>query len=132
MIFLRRLVSFLMVLSVTLYIAYFSYVNTKPIHIIVPPLGELRMPAAIGFLGSFLAGAIFTCLFFLYEYLKKVLELHSVKKELKLSESSNKSVVEDKISYEAPITTSPKPSKNLDFFSSMDDEPNLDDINTKN
>ena len=135
MILLRRLVSFLIILALTLYVAYFSYVNTKPIHIIVPPLGELRMPAALGFLASFLVGSLFTCLFFIYEFLKKILELRSVRKELKYNSSSSTSAslfTQSKIEDDTPPISSSKPSKNLDFFSSMDDEPSLDDISTKN
>ena len=126
MIFLRRLVSFLIILSVTLYIAYFSYVNTKPIHIIVPPLGELRMPAAIGFLVHFFVGAIFTCLFFLYEYLKKVLELRLSKKRAQEISSSQliRALSLNSKKAEEILLLKSKPSKNLDFFSSMDDEPN--------
>lgn len=132
MIFLRRLVSFLVILSVTLYIAYFSYVNTKPIHIIVPPLGEMRMPAALGFLAAFLVGSLFTCLFFTYEFLRKILELRSARKELKLSSPASSAVTTTKVESESPSIGSSKSSKNLDFFSSMDDEPSLDDISTKN
>ena len=81
MIFLRRLVSFLMVLSVTLYIGYFSYVNTKPIHFYsVPGLGELRMPAAIGFLGSFARRCSIYLSLFGYTSFKKVVELPLSKK----------------------------------------------------
>ena len=132
MIFLRRLVSFFIILALTLYVAYFSYVNTKPIHIIVPPLGELRMPAALGFLASFMLGSVFTCLFFTYEFLRKILELRSVRKELKQSSTSSSLFTKTKIEDDTPPISSSKPSKNLDFFSSMDDEPSLDDISTKN
>ena len=138
MILLRRLVSFFIILALTLYVAYFSYVNTKPIHIIVPPLGELRMPAALGFLASFMLGSVFTCLFFTYEFLRKILELRSVRKELKQSSTSSTSstssslFTKTKIEDDTPPISSSKPSKNLDFFSSMDDEPSLDDISTKN
>ncbi len=135
MIFLRRLVSFFIILALTLYVAYFSYVNTKPIHIIVPPLGELRMPAALGFLASFMLGSVFTCLFFTYEFLRKILELRSVRKELKHSSAvstSSSLFTKTKIEDDTPPISSSKPSKNLDFFSSMDDEPSLDDISTKN
>ena len=134
MIIVRRLLSFLVLLLVTLYIGYFSYLNTDKIFVFIPGLGELPIPAALGFLASFAMGALFTCLFFGYEFLKKVFELRAVKKELKQTSGGYTSTMPKTKTTEPeppPISNHGTKSKGLDFFSSMDDEPGLDEIDSK-
>ena len=120
MIFFRRLLSFLVILLITLYIGYFSYLNTDMIFISVPGLGEQTVSKAIGFLLSFATGAVFTCLFFGLEFMKKALELRSVKKELKRSHP-----VESKSSFFSKKAEEPKKEEET-----IISEPSLDDLST--
>ena len=119
MIFLRKLLSFFIILVITLYIGYFTYLNTDRIFVIVPGLGEQTISKAFGFLTSFTLGAIFSCLFFGFDFIKKSLEVRGLKKELKDS-SSVKSTAKAKFT---PTVSEPK----KDIF----DEPLFkDDIST--
>ena len=78
--FIRRFTSFVVVCCVMAFGCYFCFLNMDRIYVNVPLLGEFRVAGFLAFLITFLLGAIFSAIFFGYDFFRKSLELRRSRK----------------------------------------------------
>ena len=105
-----KLLSFTASLVGILVVAYFAYMNTALVYIYLPFLGEYNLPGTMAYMISFVGGAVFACLYFLRDSMKKSHQVRSLRKELqKQGKSEEKSVG----AIEPKFTSSDNQSDNL-------------------
>jgi hypothetical protein len=85
--YLRRFISFLIVLVGMGYGGYFGFLNMDRVYVNVPYFGEYRVAGFLAFLTSFIVGALFAAVFFGYDFFRKSFEVHKSRRAL--SRSSN-------------------------------------------
>ena len=74
---------FFIVLISLWYVGLFSYFNQGMISLEVPYIGTFKLAAAIAILGSFVSGAVFACIFFAYDAMRKSWMIRSSQKTIK-------------------------------------------------
>jgi uncharacterized integral membrane protein len=80
--YLRRLISFVVVLAFLSYGGYFGFLNTDKVYVNIPYFGEYRVVGSLAFLASFVLGALFAALFFGYDFFRKTFEVHKSRRAL--------------------------------------------------
>ena len=78
----KKFLNLILILACMSYIAFFAYLNVDTIYINLPYIGEFRIPAAVAFLCTFVAGAIFSGFYFVIDTAKKSFEIKRSRKEL--------------------------------------------------
>jgi uncharacterized integral membrane protein len=78
----KKFINLLFILACISYLAFFSYLNVETIYVHFPYIGEFRLPAAVAFLCTFIAGAVFSGFYFLLDTAKKSMEIKRNRKEL--------------------------------------------------
>jgi len=80
--YLRRLISFVVVLICLGYGGYFGFLNMDKVYVNVPYFGEYRVAGFLVFLACFILGALFAAVFFGYDFFRKSFEVHKSRREL--------------------------------------------------
>ncbi|WP_141735871.1 LapA family protein [Oligoflexus tunisiensis] len=80
--YLRRLISFVVVLIFLGYGGYFGFLNMDKVYVNVPYFGEYRVAGFLAFLASFIFGALFAAVFFGYDFFRKTFEVHQSRRAL--------------------------------------------------
>jgi uncharacterized membrane protein YciS (DUF1049 family) len=80
--FIRRFISFVVVLFGIGYGGYFGFLNMDRVYVHVPYLGEYRIAGFLAFLTSFILGGFFAALFFGYDFFRKSFEVHKSRRAL--------------------------------------------------
>lgn len=80
--YLRRLMSFVVVLIFLGYGGYFGFLNMDKIYVNVPYFGEYRVAGFLAFLTAFILGASFAAVFFGYDFFRKTFEVHKSRRAL--------------------------------------------------
>ena len=80
--YLRRLISFIVVLIFLGYSGYFGFLNTGKVYVNIPFFGEYRVVGSLAFLSSFILGALFAAVFFGYDFFRKTFEVHKSRRAL--------------------------------------------------
>ncbi len=92
-----KLINFTVSLVMVMAVAYFAYMNTAVVYIYLPFLGEYNLPGTLAFMGAFGIGALFTCLYFLRDALRKSKKIRTLQKELRsLDGPSERNFKDDK------------------------------------
>jgi uncharacterized integral membrane protein len=82
MVFLRKLLSLLLILFAITYAGFFAFLNSAPIYVNLPYFGEYKAPGAVSFILAFVMGALFAMLYFGLDSMKKSFELRRRGREL--------------------------------------------------
>ena len=80
--FIRRLISFFVVLIFIGYGGYFGFLNMNKLYVNIPYLGEYTIPGFLAFLTAFVLGGFFAALFFGYDFFRKSFEVHKSRRAL--------------------------------------------------
>jgi len=80
--YMRRFVSFIVVLIGLGYGGYFGFLNMDKVYVNVPYFGEYRIAGFLAFLTAFILGAFFAGLFFGYDFFRKSFEVHRSRRAL--------------------------------------------------
>jgi uncharacterized integral membrane protein len=80
--YLRRFLSFLVVLISIAYGGYFGFLNMDKVYVNIPYFGEFRIAGFLAFLGAFILGALFAAIFFGYDFFRKSFEVHKSRRAL--------------------------------------------------
>ena len=80
--YLRRLVSFVLVLICLGYGGYFGFLNMDKVYVNVPYFGEYRVAGFLAFLTAFILGGFFAAIFFGYDFFRKTFEVHRSRRAL--------------------------------------------------
>lgn len=80
--YIRRLISFLVVLLFIGFGGYFGFLNMDRIYVSVPFVGEFKVVGFLAFLLAFMLGGVFAAVFFGYDFFRKSLEVRRNRRDL--------------------------------------------------
>lgn len=109
MIYLKRLISIVLILTGIAYAGYFSWHNMDIVRIDVPLLGEFHVAGCIAYLACFVVGALFATLFLSIELARKSFQLRKSRKELSKAAKQPHKRVSRFLEEEAPARSIEEP-----------------------